>query len=433
MDEMAQRRSKEAPLSACPVTSESSRISDTFQDYDFAVLSPGLPDDTSIPRYLGVESIAGCPQFAHALDEDLTVDFYSERQGLFDTINYDPLVYLVATNGSLKHTSGIQHSQANIRRSIPPNLNLLRFRATENCSEQLRKRCFGVDIERTLAMMRFTPGVSKTIPASFLDEAGIGAVFLHCLGRKSGTSTDILTEWKLIAYKELLRQLQIYRVDIAVKDRAKMLSEWRHFGYVLENSKMEVWEMKVRIATSNTKQDSPLLQSLSMASSERSSIPVAKETSNATIKAEPASQKLSSKEVNSAPNDKACSTTTTRTRQSVSKSRRRSKDHHPIQSESSDPPTEVISGSDPYVLPCDCRRICIFDLTKATDIKEFYDINNAIMKWGQAKHGMQFMESLHRLFNQDRDWNNEWMMSAEETKEFWKGLVAFECPKPACL
>jgi len=41
-----------------------------------------------------VESVAGCPQFAHALDEDLTVEFYSERQGLFDTINYDPLVYL---------------------------------------------------------------------------------------------------------------------------------------------------------------------------------------------------------------------------------------------------------------------------------------------------------------------------------------------------
>lgn len=68
---MAQRRSKEAPLSACPVTSESSRISDRFQDYDFAVLSPGLPDDTSIPRYLGVESVAGCPQFAHALDDFL--------------------------------------------------------------------------------------------------------------------------------------------------------------------------------------------------------------------------------------------------------------------------------------------------------------------------------------------------------------------------
>lgn len=55
------------------------------------------------------------------------------------------------------------------------------------------------------------------------------------------------------------------------------------------------------------------------------------------------------------------------------------------------------------------------------------------MKWGQAKHGMQFMESLHRLFKQDRDWSSEWMMSAEETKEFWKDLVAFECPKSACL
>jgi len=422
-------RSDKASIPAPPVASESPRKSYKLKDYDIAELSSGLQNDSSVSRYLVVESVAGCPQFAHALDEDLTVEFYSERQGLFDTVNHDPLVYLVAANGSLKDTDGIQDSQANIRRSIPPNLNLLRFRATEICSEQLRKRCFGVDIERTLAMMRFTPGVSKTIPASFLDEAGIGAVFLHFLGRKPGTSTDILTEWKLIAYKELLRQLQIYRVDLAVKDRAKMLSEWRHFGYLLENSKMEVWEMKVRIATSNLKQDNPLLQSLSMASSERSSIPVAKETLNATIKAGLASQNLSSKEVNSAPNDKASSTTTTRTGQSVSKSRRRSKDHHPIQSKSSDPPTKVISGSDPYVLPCDCRRICIFDLTKATDIKEFYDINNAIMKWGQAKHGMQFMENLHRLFNQDQDWNNEWMMSAEETKEFWKDLVAFGGPK----
>lgn len=434
MAEMAQRRSKEAPLSASPVTSESSRISDKLQDYDFTVLSPGLPDDTSIPRYLDVESVTGDPQFAHALDEDLVGAYYCSRpKVLFDSINYNPLVYLLATNSSLKNTNGTQDSQVNIRRPMPPNLSLLHFSATENRSEQFRKRSFGLDIERTLAVMGNYPGTAKTIPASIMDEARTGAIFLHFLGRNPGSSTDLLTEWKLIAYKELLMQLQIYRVDFAVEDKVKMLSSLRQFGYLIHNSKMEIWEMKVRTATPDKTQANLLSQPSSKPSSERFSIPVAKEVSESTSKVGPSQRPFSKEAASRAPNDKSSSTTATRTKQSISQPPQRLNDPTPIQTKTSNSPTKVISGSIPFVLPCTCRRICVLDLIEITEIREFYDANNAIMRWGQAKHGMQFMENIHRLLMRDGDDNNEWMMSAEETKEFWKDLVAFEGPKPDCL
>lgn len=221
-----------------------------------------------------MESVIGDPQFAHALDEDLVSEFYSERpKVLFDPINMDPLLYLVAANGSLKDPDGTQDSQFNIWGPMPPNLSLLRFSATENRSEQLRKRSFGLDIQRTLAVMGNCPRIAKIISASITDEARTGAIFLHFLGRNPGSSTDLLTEWKLIAYKELLMQLQIHRVDFSVEDKVKMLSSLRQFGYLIHNSKMEIWEMKVRTATPDKKQANLLSQPSSKPSSERFSIP----------------------------------------------------------------------------------------------------------------------------------------------------------------
>lgn len=54
-------RSEKVPLLASPVTSESSGISHRRRDYDIAELSPDLPDDVTIPRYLDVDSITGDP------------------------------------------------------------------------------------------------------------------------------------------------------------------------------------------------------------------------------------------------------------------------------------------------------------------------------------------------------------------------------------
>lgn len=99
------------------------------------------------------------------------------------------------------------------------------------------------------------------------------------------------------------------------------------------------------------------------------------------------------------------------------------KDPVPIQSNASDHPDEDISDSLPIVLPCECRRICTLDLTKITDIRTFYDINNAIMKWDQAKHGMGFMDNLNRLLKRDWEENDEWVMTAERAKESWKDIV----------
>jgi len=109
------------------------------------------------------------------------------------------------------------------------------------------------------------------------------------------------------------------------------------------------------------------------------------------------------------------------------------KDPVPIQSNASHRPNEIISNSVPFVLPCECRRICTLDLTKITDIKTFYEINNAIMKWGQAKHAMGFMDNLYRLLKRDWEENDEWVMTAERAKESWKDIVVLGGIKTNCL
>lgn len=233
-----------------------------------------------------MDSITGDPQYTHALDEAPVSEFYSERpRVLFDPINKDPLVYSVAAHGSLRDRKGTQDSQVNSRGPMPPNLSLLRFSATENHSERLSKRSFDLDIERTLAVMGNVPAVSKIIPASTMDEARTGAIFLHFLNTNPGSSTDILTEWKMIACKELWTQLQIHRVDFIHEDKFNMLSQLCHFGYLIAAARMEIWEMKVQFATSDKKEDVPLPPSSSKAFSECSLIPVAKEASKPTIKA----------------------------------------------------------------------------------------------------------------------------------------------------
>jgi len=40
---------------------------------------------------------------------------------------------------------------------------------------------------------------------------------------------------------------------------------------------------------------------------------------------------------------------------------------------------------------------------------KFYDVNDAIQKWGQAKQGREFMNNLLRLL--DREECDEWLMS----------------------
>jgi len=75
----------------------------------------------------------------------------------------------------------------------------------------------------------------------------------------------------------------------------------------------------------------------------------------------------------------------------------------------------------PEGLPCTCHTLYNFDLDSKTDRMKFYDVNDAIQKWGQAKHGKEFMDNLLRLL--DREERDEWLMDGEELQEYWEGIV----------
>lgn len=77
----------------------------------------------------------------------------------------------------------------------------------------------------------------------------------------------------------------------------------------------------------------------------------------------------------------------------------------------------------PYILPCERRMLRSFDFKNGLERKEFYDANNAIMKWGQAKYAMTFMENLHLLLDLEKC--DQWLMSGEELKQYWDDIVVF--------
>lgn len=375
-------RSDEASISASSTTRASLDIFYTLLRHGISDISMDLPTNCSIFTYLDVMSIVGEPQFARSYDETLILKYWKIRVSqLFDSINtLGPLVSTYEAMCSLEDTSKTQDFQPESRKpgSVPPTLSRLIFQAVMKSSDHFEKRSFGVNVQSTLTYTGENVNTVNWMPSSIMGPKHTGATFLHVISKCPRSTTSILAEWIEDAQEELLRQLRIRRIGLTNEDKLRLPSRLRHFGYLIEECTMEIWEMKVQTAPPDDKEDS-------------------------TFKVGP-SESLFSKETDSLKN------------------------LTPTISESSLSPEEVISDLLPHHVPCSCRRIGILDLSTLDGIKEFLHLNDAIMRWGQAKHGMDFMENMYRLIKLQHEDYDHCMMSAEATKEFWRDIVAFRGP-----
>ena len=67
----------------------------------------------------------------------------------------------------------------------------------------------------------------------------------------------------------------------------------------------------------------------------------------------------------------------------------------------------------------------LFDLRKEEDRKSFHELNVTIMKWGQARFGLNLAKKLHQL----RAWKSDpeaWIMSDAELQNYWDGVIGFK-------
>ena len=93
--------------------------------------------------------------------------------------------------------------------------------------------------------------------------------------------------------------------------------------------------------------------------------------------------------------------------------------------DASDASKKAPKGSLQDALPCVCHWVKLFDLRKEEDRKSFHELNVTIMKWGQARFGLNLAKKLHQL----RAWKSDpkaWIMSDAELQNYWGGVIGFK-------
>jgi hypothetical protein len=283
------------------------------------------------PTELSDHSIKGSPTSIEPknLDELGTNTFYYE-------VMMAMLAYRPEARGFLVDPTETQDTSISTQLHRPqlPSLSQLDFITTVDRSKGFDKDVFNVDVRKTLCNMGHFPRLATTIPSTVISENQHGPSYLYLLCCDQA-STNIAKSWMVDAQKELTKQLRLHRINLAVEERPEVVSNLRHFCYLLKDSRLEVKELKIGIYD-------------------------AKDLHSNTF---------------NLPNN----------------------------------------------LPCECRTFYSLNLASATDRMKFYDVNDAIQKWGQAKQGREFMNNLLRLL--DREECDEWLMSGEELQEYWEGIV----------
>ena len=417
--------------------SDPSTTTDFLRDHGITNVCFDLPQDRSITDYLAVTSISGEPQFTCSLDVNVLLKFYKVRTSrLFETINtWGPLIPSPEANGSLKDTRRPEDLQVGGSGpgSVPPTLSHLSFKAVEKSSQQFEKRGFGLDVEMTLENIGENPHSAKFIPSSMISQKRTGAIYLHVLSARSSATTNILAEWLKDAEAELLTEFLILRANFTDANKIDLVSNLRHFGYLIEGYQMTIWEMKIEHASGMGKVDEK--ETLTSASNVRpvhSALPrpvvsgaANQKSSSSRVSQAARSGPILSERSSGAPNLSPSFSSAPQTRNLTGERAKRPKSRKGSRSDHVQRPNKLISDSLPHRLPCSCRRISILDLSNVTDIKKFYEINHVFMAWGQAKHGMDFMDNLYKLIKVEQESYDHWMMSMDVAKGFWKDIVVF--------
>lgn len=249
-------------------------------------------------------------------------------------------------------------------------LNVMTFISTSSHSEGFDKRIFSLDLRSTLYNKGWPEVSLVPIHPTLMREQVYGPSFLHLHFSLNQASNTILAKWKLDAQEELTNQLRLSRdINESIEEKRNVASRLRHFCYLVEGSKLSIWEMKIQIKPQT--------------------IP-----SSTTAKTSIYSKSSSSSTVSSAPRP-------------FQEEPKRSYQPEPFRL--------------PCDLPCESREIWSFDLHLRTDIRRFCEVNRVIIRWGQVKHGAEYVQSICRLGNR-RSYIG-WVMSGPEMQLCWKDIV----------
>lgn len=256
-------------------------------------------------------------------------------------------------------------------------LKNLRFISTPSSSKDFQKYIFSLDLTITLRNKGWPGGSLVHIPFTLMKAPQHGPSFLHLLFSLNQTSSTLLTNWMLSAQEELTNQLRLSRDEQSSEERREAASGMKHFCYLVKGPKIDIWEMKIKIKS--------------------------RKTSSSTTSQSSIYNNLASK---TEQNPSSSSTI----------SANRLLEREPMRA----------SHQEPLRLPCgllcECQKLWSFDLLKEPDIERFCQVNQAIMKWGQARHGAEYVRSIDRLGERTSSWKG-WVMKGTEMQQCWEGIV----------
>jgi len=118
-----------------------------------------------------------------------------------------------------------------------------------------------------------------SIPSVLMGKQRCGPSFLYLLFYRNRASSTALAKWKLDAQEEVTNQLRLSREGDSIGKRRNVVSRLRYFCYLVEGSKLVVWEMKVEIKPPKTLNSTTLKVSSGSTTSENKQIPCSSSTS----------------------------------------------------------------------------------------------------------------------------------------------------------
>lgn len=385
-----------------------------------------LPDcakgPESIAEDLKVPRTTGDPQWTNvSIDDIVKLTQYNSRAyscSLLDLTDFVMLIllprreewwnHLDYTDREHQNTNGHRQPDSN-GPSTQPSIKDLRFSYKHHSAGSW---CFGLSLYRSFAKEHTL--ILSTIP-SLLSEYGFSAPFLHVLC-SPGEAHNLHDEWQQHAYKELWIQLRMKRrPDCCDETKTQMASSLRQFVYLFANSEVEVWKMS--IVTHDDQANKALIRL---------------EPQPHVLPAQLAPLGLLSRGVQSHPSIEPLSTTST----SRSNSRRNPTPLGPDVSDAQQPETpagptfaKYLAGghnhnqsmvlhrtknastgpssrlsntfhdsSPTFHFHYNRRRLAKLKLTTFSEASQFSEWNKAIMKLGQVKHSMAFVEFIYGKF-----------------------------------
>ena len=399
-----------------------------------------LGDSSRIPIILQVGSVTGKPQFtadvrlteeqaqgakgSSAVDLDSTITELTNRivpeldeaaNGVLE-IEQEPCVEDPNSKVPLDH--------------ICPKLRDLRFGDPHvKILDSTHKRIFCLDVVKTFATLRYPDSIE---PSVTLGSDNIGATFLSQLESVfDDEDHKPRADWKRDARRMFMMQLRVRRPALDLTQKREFVENLHSFCYEeREAGCLDVYMMSVETVPNPV--DSVVRKSATKASSSAAvEDPQGSEKRPTTtqeaaqVVAGPGAHLSQQPPIRIGRGGRSGSSKNQRAPTTGALASHRSHELTERIPDASDASKKAPKGSLQDALPCVCHWVRLFDLRKGEDRKSFHELNVTIMKWGQARFGLNLAKKLHQL----RAWKSDpeaWIMSDAELQNYWDGVIGFK-------